>query len=100
MLCSIFSQIASDSSVNYTVYYKISGQGVDKDPVGLFILNKQTGMLSVTRAVDREQYPQFNVSLNISGLIQTTVHEFMVWNMSMASVQLNMSASLDSLVVV
>ncbi|XP_043075981.1 desmocollin 2 like [Puntigrus tetrazona] len=52
--------IASDSSVNYTVYYEISGQGVTADPVGLFILNKNTGMLSVTRAVDREQYPQFN----------------------------------------
>ncbi|KAL0164251.1 hypothetical protein M9458_040004, partial [Cirrhinus mrigala] len=52
--------IASDSSVNYTVHYKISGQGVDKDPVGLFTLNSKTGMLSVTRAVDREQYPQFN----------------------------------------
>uniref|UniRef100_A0A671LBP7 Desmocollin-3-like n=1 Tax=Sinocyclocheilus anshuiensis TaxID=1608454 RepID=A0A671LBP7_9TELE len=52
--------IASDSSVNYTVYYEISGQGVTTDPVGLFILNKNNGMLSVTRAVDREQYPQFN----------------------------------------
>ncbi|XP_016415520.1 desmocollin-2-like isoform X1 [Sinocyclocheilus rhinocerous] len=52
--------IASDSSVNYTVYYQISGQGVTTDPVGLFILNKNNGMLSVTRAVDREQYPQFN----------------------------------------
>ncbi|RXN15355.1 desmocollin-2-like isoform X1 [Labeo rohita] len=60
--------IASDSSVNYTVYYKISGQGVDKDPVGLFILNKQTGMLSVTRAVDREQYPQFNFKAQVFDL--------------------------------
>lgn len=66
----IFSQISSDSSVNYTVYYQISGQGVTTDPKELFILNKYTGMLSVTRAVDREQYPQFNVSLNISGLMQ------------------------------
>lgn len=52
--------IASDSSVNYTVYYEISGQGVTTDPVGLFTLNKNNGMLSVTRAVDREKYPQFN----------------------------------------
>ncbi|XP_073672750.1 desmocollin 2-like protein [Garra rufa] len=52
--------IASDSSVNYTVHYRISGQGVDKDPIGLFILNEQTGMLSVTGPVDRERNPQFD----------------------------------------
>ncbi|XP_026147074.1 desmocollin-2-like [Carassius auratus] len=52
--------IASDSSVNYTVYYVISGQGVTTDPVGLFTLNRNTGLLKVTRTVDREQYPQFN----------------------------------------
>lgn len=51
--------IASDSSVNYTVYYEISGPGVTLDPVGLFTLDKDTGMIRVTRAVDREQYPQF-----------------------------------------
>lgn len=76
------------------MYYEISGQGVTSDPVGLFTLNKQTGMLSVTRAVDREQYPQFNVSLNISGLIPKTVHELMVRNVIIASVQLNLSVSL------
>ncbi|XP_067273214.1 desmocollin 2-like protein isoform X2 [Pseudorasbora parva] len=52
--------IASDSSANYTVYYEISGQGVTTDPVGLFQLNKNTGMIFVTRAVDREQYPEIN----------------------------------------
>ncbi len=82
------------------MYYEISGQGVTSDPVGLFTLNKNNGMISVTRAVDREQYPQLNVSLNISSLIQKTVHELMVWNMIIASVQLTLSASLVSLVVV
>ncbi|XP_051951197.1 desmocollin-1-like [Xyrauchen texanus] len=51
--------IASDSSVNHDVYYVISGPGVTTDPIGLFTLNKNNGMISVTRAVDREQYPQF-----------------------------------------
>ncbi|KAI7799797.1 desmocollin 2-like protein [Triplophysa rosa] len=51
--------IASDSSVNYTVYYEISGPGVTTDPVGLFTLDRDTGMIRVNRAVDREQYPQF-----------------------------------------
>ncbi|XP_056620747.1 desmocollin 2-like protein [Triplophysa dalaica] len=51
--------ISSASSVNHTVYYEISGQGVTTDPVGLFTLDKDTGTIHVTRAVDREQYPQF-----------------------------------------
>ncbi len=76
------------------MYYEISGPGVTTDPVGLFTLNKNNGMISVTRAVDREQYPQLNVSLNISSLIQKTVHELMVWNMIIASVHLTLSASL------
>ncbi|KAA0708768.1 Desmocollin-3 Precursor [Triplophysa tibetana] len=57
--------IASDSSVNHTVYYKISGQGVTTDPVGLFTLDRDTGMLRVTRAVDREQYPRFDFKAQV-----------------------------------
>lgn len=51
--------IASDSSVDYNVYYVISGMGVTTEPVGLFLLDKTTGMIRVTRPVDREQYPQY-----------------------------------------
>lgn len=51
------------------MYYEISGPGVTTDPVGLFTLDKDTGMIRVTRAVDREQYPQFVVSLYIPVLI-------------------------------
>ncbi|XP_023696175.1 desmocollin 2-like protein [Paramormyrops kingsleyae] len=50
--------VGSDSSVNYTVYYVISGPGVTEDPVDLFSINPKTGMVRVNRPVDREQYSQ------------------------------------------
>lgn len=65
----VFAQIASDSSVNYNVYYEISGPGVTQEPIGLFTLDKDTGMIRVTRAVDRERYPVFVVSVYIPGLM-------------------------------
>ncbi|XP_036375279.1 desmocollin-2-like [Megalops cyprinoides] len=52
-------RIGSDSSVNYTVYYKIEGPGVTEPPVGVFSVDRDTGMLKVNQPVDREQYPQF-----------------------------------------
>ncbi|XP_066575692.1 desmocollin 2-like protein isoform X2 [Amia ocellicauda] len=51
-------RIGSDSSQNYSVNYRISGPGVDMPPVGLITVDPKTGMLSVTRPVDREQYPE------------------------------------------
>ncbi|KAI4892503.1 hypothetical protein NFI96_018299 [Prochilodus magdalenae] len=50
--------IASDSSVNFTVYYTIDGPGVTETPVGLFSV-LDNGMLRVHYTVDREIYPQF-----------------------------------------
>ncbi|XP_030626644.1 desmocollin 2-like protein isoform X2 [Chanos chanos] len=51
--------IGSDSSVNYTVYYRIVGPGVTAHPVGVFSVDTRTGMLKVNKAVDREEFPQF-----------------------------------------
>ncbi|XP_064791759.1 desmocollin 2-like protein [Oncorhynchus masou masou] len=51
--------VASDSSAAYKVYYTLSGPGVTEDPVGVFSVVKETGMLKVHRAVDRELTPQF-----------------------------------------
>ncbi|CAL8307291.1 unnamed protein product [Lota lota] len=50
--------IGSDSSVNYTVYYTIHGPGVDQPPMNLFSVVRETGMVKVHSAVDREQYPK------------------------------------------
>ncbi|XP_053470312.1 desmocollin 2-like protein [Ictalurus furcatus] len=51
--------IASDSSANYSVYYVIKGPGVTDNPVGLFSVVAQNGMLKVHSTIDREQYPKF-----------------------------------------
>uniref|UniRef100_A0A4W5MCK8 Cadherin domain-containing protein n=1 Tax=Hucho hucho TaxID=62062 RepID=A0A4W5MCK8_9TELE len=51
--------IASDSSATRNVYYNISGPGVTEEPVGVFTVVSDTGMLKVNKAVDRERTPQF-----------------------------------------
>ncbi|XP_008259396.2 desmocollin-1 isoform X1 [Oryctolagus cuniculus] len=54
-------QIQSDAAQNYTVFYSISGQGVDKEPFNLFYIEKETGDIYCTRSIDREQYDKFEV---------------------------------------
>ncbi|XP_057554078.1 desmocollin-1 isoform X2 [Hippopotamus amphibius kiboko] len=54
-------QVQSDTAQNYTIFYSISGPGVDKEPVNLFFINKDTGDIFCTRSIDREQYQQFQV---------------------------------------
>uniref|UniRef100_A0A8C8EU37 Cadherin domain-containing protein n=1 Tax=Oncorhynchus tshawytscha TaxID=74940 RepID=A0A8C8EU37_ONCTS len=51
--------VGSDSSVNFTVYYIISGSGVTMPPEKLFSVDRDTGMVRVHYPVDREQYPKF-----------------------------------------
>ncbi|KAL4646427.1 desmocollin-3-like, partial [Arapaima gigas] len=57
--------IASDSSVNHSVYYTLSGPGVTQAPLGLFTLDTNTGMLSVHRAVDREEFSHFELLVKV-----------------------------------
>ncbi|XP_003127928.1 desmocollin-1 isoform X1 [Sus scrofa] len=52
-------QVQSDAAQNYTIFYSISGPGVDKEPFNLFFINKDTGDIFCTRSIDREQYEQF-----------------------------------------
>nr|XP_030732322.1 desmocollin-2 isoform X1 [Globicephala melas] len=54
-------QIQSDTAQNYTIYYSISGPGVDKEPLNLFYVERDTGNLFCTRPVDREIYPSFEL---------------------------------------
>ncbi|XP_007257069.3 desmocollin 2 like [Astyanax mexicanus] len=51
--------IASDSSLNFSVYYTIDGPGVTTELVGLFSVVPNSGLLRVHQTVDREMYPQF-----------------------------------------
>ncbi|XP_076991842.1 desmocollin-3 isoform X2 [Tamandua tetradactyla] len=54
-------QVQSDAAQNYTVFYSISGRGVDQEPLNLFYIEKETGNLFCTQAVDREQYDVFDL---------------------------------------
>lgn len=43
--------------------FRISGNGVDKEPINVFTMDSQTGEVFVHRSVDREQYENtFHVS--------------------------------------
>lgn len=53
--------IVSDSAATHDVYYTFSGPGYDKHPVGVFTLNRDTGMLTVHKTVDREEFPSFRL---------------------------------------
>uniref|UniRef100_A0A673TXG7 Desmocollin 1 n=1 Tax=Suricata suricatta TaxID=37032 RepID=A0A673TXG7_SURSU len=52
-------QVQSDAAQNYTIFYSISGPGVDKEPFNLFFIDKDTGDIFCTRSIDREQYEEF-----------------------------------------
>ncbi|XP_036274559.1 desmocollin-2 isoform X1 [Pipistrellus kuhlii] len=54
-------QIESDTSQTYSIYYSISGPGVDKAPLNLFYVERNTGNLFCTGPVDREQYDSFEL---------------------------------------
>lgn len=58
-------QLESDAAAphNYNVYYTISGPGFNQHPTGVFSLNSKTGMLSVLKPVDREEFPSFTVRM-------------------------------------
>ncbi|XP_036273797.1 desmocollin-3 isoform X3 [Pipistrellus kuhlii] len=54
-------QVQSDAAQNYTIFYSISGRGVDQEPLNLFFIEKDTGNLFCTRPVDREEYDVFDL---------------------------------------
>ncbi|KAM9349583.1 desmocollin 2-like protein [Symphorus nematophorus] len=58
-------EIVSDSSAKYDVYYTFSGSGVDQHPVGVFTLDRDTGMLTVHKPVDREEFPSFTITTKV-----------------------------------
>ncbi|XP_040130064.2 desmocollin-3 [Ictidomys tridecemlineatus] len=54
-------QVQSDAAQNYTVFYSISGRGVDQEPLNLFFIERDTGNLYCTQPVDREEYDVFDL---------------------------------------
>ncbi|KAF4094397.1 hypothetical protein AMELA_G00014620 [Ameiurus melas] len=48
------AQIKSSHAKQTKILYSITGEGADKPPVGLFIIDKDSGRLFVTKPLDRE----------------------------------------------
>ncbi|XP_069848716.1 cadherin-1-like [Dipodomys merriami] len=52
-------QIKSNRDKETKVFYSITGQGADKPPVGVFIIERETGWLKVTEPLDREDIAKY-----------------------------------------
>uniref|UniRef100_A0ABI7W2M5 Cadherin-1 n=1 Tax=Felis catus TaxID=9685 RepID=A0ABI7W2M5_FELCA len=52
-------QIKSNRDKEIKVFYSITGQGADTPPVGVFIIERETGWLKVTEPLDREQIAKY-----------------------------------------
>lgn len=57
--------IVSDSSTTHTVFYEISGPGIDEEPANVFSLESETGKFYMLQSIDREQYPVFNMVVQV-----------------------------------
>ncbi|NXA16652.1 CADH1 protein, partial [Sapayoa aenigma] len=63
-------QIKSNKDKDTKVFYSITGQGADTIPVGVFIIERETGWLEVTKPLDREEkdkYVLFSHAVSANG---------------------------------
>ncbi|NXW70449.1 CADH1 protein, partial [Hirundo rustica] len=63
-------QIKSNKDKETKVFYSITGQGADTIPVGVFIIERETGWLKVTKPLDREEkdkYVLFSHAVSANG---------------------------------
>ncbi|XP_010610629.1 cadherin-1 isoform X2 [Fukomys damarensis] len=54
-------QIKSNRDKEGKVFYSITGQGADTPPVGVFIIERETGWLMVTEPLDREKIANYTL---------------------------------------
>lgn len=57
-------QIKSNREKETKVFYSITGQGADTPPVGVFMIERETGWLKVTEPLDREAIAKYIVSVS------------------------------------
>ncbi|NXI36597.1 CADH1 protein, partial [Galbula dea] len=53
------AKIKSNKNKETKVFYSITGQGADTYPVGVFIVERETGWLKVTKPLDREKMDKY-----------------------------------------
>ncbi|XP_056667241.1 cadherin-1 isoform X1 [Monodelphis domestica] len=64
-------QIKSNRDKETKVFYSITGQGADRPPQGVFIIERETGILKVTAPLDREdiaKYVLFSHAVSSNGI--------------------------------
>ncbi|XP_077144602.1 cadherin-1-like [Ranitomeya variabilis] len=74
-------QIKSSRADEIKVYYSITGRGADSQPVGLFVMEKSTGWLNVTKPMDREEIPSYTIfvyAVSESGVSLETPIEILI----------------------
>ncbi|KAG8562958.1 hypothetical protein GDO81_015880 [Engystomops pustulosus] len=64
-------QIKSSRDKEMEVFYSITGQGADTPPVGVFIMERSSGWLNVTKPLDRENLASYLIlvhAVSINGI--------------------------------
>lgn len=54
-------QIRSDYETEQDIEYSLEGVGASKDPFHVFVVNSKTGLIRVTKLLDREDIAMYNV---------------------------------------
>ncbi|KAM7125799.1 desmoglein-3 [Molossus nigricans] len=67
--------ISSDFQRTQKITYRISGMGIDRPPLGIFVVDKNTGEINITTIVDREQTPNFHITCHAVNAIGQDVEK-------------------------
>ncbi|XP_052437729.1 B-cadherin-like [Carassius gibelio] len=61
-------KMKSTAAGSMRLIYNITGAGADQPPEGLFTVDKYTGMLKVTKSLDREETEEYILTIYASGI--------------------------------
>ncbi|KAL7880684.1 hypothetical protein SRHO_G00029380 [Serrasalmus rhombeus] len=57
----VVAKIRSDEETRASIWYSLTGCGADQDPVGLFTVNEDTGIVNIHGILDREAIPFYHL---------------------------------------
>lgn len=55
----------NDKKIHEHHFFRISGMGVDEDPMDVFTIDRKSGVVIVHKAIDREKYPFFHIRFDV-----------------------------------